>query len=90
MSIAIPRWAHRDARGACEHRAAASGAYWRAFHPGQRTFDYLCQACASGATGGEPAGGLVAASPDLVERLEREGVWEGATEIARLKGGTEA
>jgi hypothetical protein len=76
MAAAVPQWAHRDARRACEHRAAESGAFWRAFHRQQRAFDYLCEACAAG-VGSDSPGRLLPVSPDLVERLERDGVWEG-------------
>ncbi|MER5890249.1 hypothetical protein ABT160_41020 [Streptomyces sp. NPDC001941] len=54
MAGPVPRWARRDARGACEHLEAGSDRFWRRFHPGQRTFDYLCRACAETGGGGGP------------------------------------
>ncbi|MFI6985262.1 hypothetical protein ACIBSV_42730 [Embleya sp. NPDC050154] len=79
MTTPIPGWAHRDARGVCPHLAVDDAAFLRVFHPGRRTFDYVCKHCAerSTAEGNRGVADLAVASAEVVERLERSGFWDG-------------
>ncbi|GCD99206.1 hypothetical protein EHYA_06919 [Embleya hyalina] len=40
----------RDVRG-CPHLDVNDASFLRVFHPGRRTFDYLCEPCAVGGAG---------------------------------------
>ncbi|MFI1586281.1 hypothetical protein [Embleya sp. NPDC020630] len=79
MTTPPPGWALRDARRACPHLDVDDASFLRVFHPGRRTFDYLCEPCAERATeeGARAGVELAVVSAEDVERLEQDGIWEG-------------